>query len=45
MILYMRPLKKAPFWQISAADANFNPRNIDHIPVVEIFVFLELNQN
>jgi hypothetical protein len=41
----MRPLKNAPFWPISASDSNFNPRNIKYIPVVEILVLLELNQN
>jgi len=40
-----RPLKNAPFWPISASDSNFNPRNIQYIPVVEIFAFLDLDQN
>jgi len=40
-----RPLKNAPFWPISASDSNFNPRNIQYIPAVEIFAFLDLDQN
>jgi len=40
-----RPLQNAPFWPISASGSNFNPRNIQYIPVVEIFVFLDLEQN
>ena len=40
----LRPLKNAPFRSISASDSNFNPRNIQYIPVVEIFAFLDLDQ-
>jgi len=40
-----RPLKNAPFCQISASDSNFNPRNTQCIPLVKIIVFLELEQN
>ncbi|MFH1954932.1 MAG: hypothetical protein ABIL06_25370, partial [Pseudomonadota bacterium] len=40
-----RPLQNAPFWPISASDSNFNPRNIQYIPVVEILAFLDLDQN
>ena len=40
----VRPLKNALFWPISASDSNCNPRNIHYIPVVEIFVFLDLDQ-
>jgi len=29
---------------VSASGSNFNPRNIQYIPVVEIFAFLELEQ-
>jgi len=43
--LNMRPLKNAPFYPISASGSNFNPRNIQYIPVVEIFAFLDLDQN
>jgi len=31
--------QNAPFCPISAADDNFNPRNIQNIPVVKIFAF------
>jgi len=41
----MRPLKNAPFCPTSASDSNFNPRNIQYIPVVKIFAFLDLDQN
>jgi len=41
-----RPLSKsALIWPISASDSNFNPRNIQYIPVVEIFALLDLDQN
>jgi len=40
----MRPLQNATFCPISASGSNFNPRNIQYIPVVEIFAFLELEQ-
>jgi hypothetical protein len=51
--LEMRPLKNAPFCPISASGgtsrqrrgSNFNPRNIQYIPVVKIFAFLDLDQN
>jgi hypothetical protein len=32
------------FCPISASDSDFNPGNIEYIPVVEIFVFLDLEQ-
>jgi hypothetical protein len=37
--------QNAPFCPISAADENFSPRNMQNIPVVKIFVFLDLEQN
>jgi len=37
-------LKNGTFCPISASGSNFNPRNIQYIPVVEIFAFLELEQ-
>jgi len=40
----LRPLQKGTFCPISASGSNFNPRNIQYIPAVEIFVFLELEQ-
>jgi len=40
-----RPLQNTHFCPISASGSNFNPRNIQYIPVVEIFAFLELKQN
>ena len=40
-----RPLHNVPFCPISASGSNFNPRNIQYIPVVKIFAFLELEQN
>ena len=40
-----RPLQNIPFWPISASGSNFNPRNIQHIPVVEIIAILDLDQN
>jgi len=43
-----RPLQNGTFCPISApisaSGSNFNPRNIQYIPVVEIFTFLELEQ-
>jgi len=39
-----RPLQNGTFCPISASGSNFNPRNIQYIPVVEIFAFLELEQ-
>jgi len=40
---YLRSqFQKAPFCSISASGKNFNPRNIEHIPVVKIFAFLDL---
>jgi hypothetical protein len=41
----MRPWEKIPFCPISVSGSNFNPRNISYIPVVEIFAFLDLEQN
>jgi len=40
----VRPLQNGTFCPISASGSNFNPRNIQYIPVVEIFAFLELEQ-
>jgi len=40
-----RPLQNVPFCPISASDSDFNPRNTQCIPVVKIFIFLELEQN
>ena len=46
----MRPLQNGTFRslrlsaQISASGSNFNPRNIQYIPAVKIFAFLELEQ-
>jgi len=37
-------LQNGTFCPISASGSNFNPRNIQYIPVVEIFTFLELEQ-
>jgi hypothetical protein len=34
-----RPLENGTFCPISASGSNFNPRNIQYIPVVEIFAF------
>ena len=39
-----RRLRNSTFCPISASGSNFNPRNIQYIPVVEIFVFLKLEQ-
>ncbi len=39
-----RPLQNAHFCPISVSGSNFNPRNTQCIPVVKIFVFLELEQ-
>ncbi len=39
-----RPLQNGPFCTLSASGSNFNPRNIQYIPVVEIFAFLEREQ-
>jgi hypothetical protein len=36
----MRPLQNIPFCPIIASGSNFNPRNIQYIPPVEIFAFL-----
>jgi len=43
--LLSRPLQNGTFFPIPASGSNFNPRNILYIPVVEIFAFLELEQN
>jgi len=40
----LRPSQNGTFCLISASGSNFNPRNIQYIPVVEIFAFLELEQ-
>ena len=41
-----RPLSNSAFiWPISASGSNFNPRNIQYIPVVEILTILDLVQN
>jgi len=39
-----RPLQNGTFCPISASGSDFNPRNIQYVPVVEIFAFLELEQ-
>jgi len=44
MIIILKPLQNSTFCPISASGSNFNPRNIQYIPVVEIFTFLELEQ-
>ena len=41
----VRPLHNAPFCPITASGSNFNPRNTQCIPVVEIIAFLVLGQN
>jgi hypothetical protein len=38
------PLQNGTFCPISVSCSNFNPRNIQYIPMVEIFAFLELVQ-
>ena len=38
------PERKLSFSPISVSDSNFNPRNTISIPVVKIFVFLDLNE-
>jgi hypothetical protein len=40
-----RPLKNAPFCANSVSESNLNPRNTQCIPVVKIFVFLDLAPN
>jgi len=40
----LRPLQNGTFCPISMSGSNFNPRNIQYIPVVKIFAFLELEQ-
>jgi len=42
--LTVRPLHNAPFCPITASGSNFNPRNTQCIPVVEIITFLVLGQ-
>jgi len=37
-------LQNGTFCPISASGSNFNPRNIQYIPAIEIFAFLELEQ-
>ena len=44
-LLSLRALENVPFCPISSSDSNFNPRNTKCIPVVKIFVFLDLEQN
>jgi hypothetical protein len=41
---YIVPERKLSFPPISASDSYFNPQNTNSIPVVKIFVFLDLNQ-
>jgi len=45
---YCNPLfetfEKRPFLPISVSGLNFNPQNTQCIPVVKIFIFLELEQ-
>ena len=43
--IILRSLQNALFCPISASSSNFNPRNIQYIPPVKIFAFLELEQN
>ncbi|MBU1054105.1 MAG: hypothetical protein KKC46_09785 [Proteobacteria bacterium] len=43
-IMRLSQFQNAPFWPISALGSNFNPRNTQCIPVVEIFSRLELDQ-
>jgi len=43
--LNLKPLKNAPFRPISALHSDFNPRNIQDIPVVEIRMRLDLERN
>jgi hypothetical protein len=40
-----RPLNNVPFGPLCVLDSNFNPLNIPNIPGVEIFVFLDVDQN
>jgi len=40
-----RLLKNTPFCPISALRSDFNPRNIQYIPVVKILTRLDLDQN
>ncbi|MBU1055554.1 MAG: hypothetical protein KKC46_17290 [Proteobacteria bacterium] len=40
----MSQFQNAPFWPILALGLNFNPRNTQCIPAVEIFSRLELEQ-
>ena len=41
---YVVPERKLSFSPISASDENSNPRNTQCVPVVKIFVFLDLNK-
>jgi len=41
----LRPLKNILFCPISASESDFNPQNTSCIPVVKIFIFLELEPN
>jgi hypothetical protein len=43
--LNTRPLQNAPFFPISASCSNFNPQNIQYIPLVKIIAFLDFDQN
>jgi len=43
--LEARPLKNAPFRPISALHSDFNPRNMQDIPVVKILMRLDLERN
>jgi len=40
----MSQFQNAHFYPISASCSNFNPRNIQYIPVVKIFAFLDLEK-
>jgi hypothetical protein len=40
----LRPLQHGTLCPISVSGSNFNPRNMQYIPVVEIFAFLELEK-
>jgi len=43
--LDQRPLKNVPFRPISSLCSDFNPRNIQYIPVVKILTRLGLERN
>jgi len=45
LMIQGRPLHNVLFCPISVSGSNFNPQNIQYIPAVKIFAFLELEQN